>query len=321
MRISRLFLITALVLAAGSATAQPYPSKPIRFIVGFSAGSSIDVASRVILEEVRKKTGAVIVVENRPGALGSIATGVVVKAAPDGYTLMPSSSATHSSGPQLMKAVPYDPLKDFTQLAAIFRFDLLLMVSPNQPYKTVADLVAEGKKHPGKLNYGYGSATGQVAASAFSRAAGIETQGVAYKGQPLALNDLMGGQVNFVMVDVAATVPLVNSGKLLALGIASDKRSTIMPTVPTLAELGIKDVELSGWVGIAGPAGMFPEVVTWWTNQVTQALAQKEVVDRLHGMGLEPVTSGLSGEAFAQYVRQQYDVWGRHIRAAGIKPE
>lgn len=113
----------------------------------------------------------------------------------------------------------------------------------------------------------------------------------------------------------------MNSGKLLALGIASDKRSTIMPTVPTLAELGIKDVELSGWVGIAGPAGMFPEVVTWWTNQVTQALAQKEVVDRLHGMGLEPVTSGLSGEAFAQYVRQQYDVWGRHIRAAGIKPE
>ena len=321
MHISRLISTLTLSLAAASVSAQPYPSKPIRFIVGFSAGSSIDTASRLVLEEVRKRTGAVIVVENRPGALGTIATGAVAKAAPDGYTLMPSSSATHSSAPRLVKTVPYDALKDFTQIAAVFRFDLLLAVNPSQSFNTVADLVTYAKKNPGKLNYGYGSATGQVGASAFSRAAGIEAQGIAYKGQPLALNDLAGGQLNFVMADVAATVPLMNAGKLRVLGIASDKRSTIVPNIPTLAEVGIKDVELPGWVGFAGPAGMPADIVAWWTKHVTEALAQKDVVDRMRSMGLEPVTSGLSGEPFAKFVRQQYDVWGRHIQAAGLKPE
>ena len=126
---------------------------------------------------------------------------------------------------------------------------------------------------------------------------------------------------NFVMVDVGATLPLVNSGRLVALGISSAKRSTIVPNVPTLAEVGIKDVELSGWVGFAGPAGMPPGVTAWWAKQVTEALAQKEVADRMRGIGLEPVTSGLSGESFQQFARQQYEVWGRHIQAAGIKPE
>lgn len=312
----------ALCIATSSpAFSQAYPNKPIRVEIGFSAGSSIDIGPRIVIEEIRKRTGQVITVENRVGALGQIATDFTAKSAPDGYTLMASSSATHSSGPQLAKSLPYDALKDFTQLAAVFQFDLLVVASPTQPYKTLGELIAAGRSAPNKLNFGYGSATGQVAALAFTRAAGFQAQGVPYKGQPLALTDLMGGQLNFVAVDVGAALPLIQGGKLIALGIASEKRSTILPNVPTLAEAGVKDVELSGWVGIAGPAGMPKEVSAWWQKQVTEAMAQKDVADRMRAIGLEPVTNGLAGEPFAQFVRKQYDVWGRNIRAAGIQPE
>lgn len=319
MRPSFIFVASAaLLVGAAPASAQPYPAKPIRFVIGFPAGSSVDVVPRMVLEEIRKNTGATIVVENRPGALGTIGMDLVSKADPDGYTLLASASATHSSGPQLMKKPPaIDPIRGFTHIGGIFRFDVGVVVNPAQGYRSAQDLIEAARKNPDKLTFGYGSATGQVAAQAFLAAAGIRATGVSYKGQPPALVDLLGGQINFVAADIGVLVPHIKSGKLLGVGIASNRRSPIVPNVPTFAEAGVKDLELSGWVGVAGPAGLPNAVVDWWSKALTQAFANKALVEQIHGTGLEPETA--TGEAMQKLVRDQYEAWGKHIRAAKIE--
>lgn len=299
--------------------AQTYPSKPVRFVVGFPAGSTIDVVSRVVLEDIRKSSGANIVVENRPGALGMIAMESVARSPADGYTLAPNSSATNSSGPQLAKKAYFDPIKDFTHIGGLFRFDLMLVVNPARGFKTVQELIAEARREPGKLNFGYGSATGQVVAAAFNRAAGIQAVGIAYKGQPLAINDLLGGQVQYVTSDIGAVHSLLRAGKLAGLGIAAKQRSAIFPNVPTFAEAGLADVELAGWVGMAGPAGLPADIVAWWSKNIGAALAKKEITDHFRNIGVEPDSQPVA--AFNRFVGEQYEVWGRHIRAAGIEPE
>ena len=257
--------------------------------------------------------------EYKPGALGQIGTDFTAKAPPDGYTVMVSSSATHSSGAQLAKNLPYDPIRDFTHIGRLSRFDVALVVSPQQGFKTAGDLVAQARRQPGKISYGYGSGTGRVVAAAFARAAGIDVLAVPYKGQPPALTDLMGGQITFVTADVAVIMPFVKSGRLDAIGIASSKRSALLPNVPTLTEVGIRDVELAGWAGISGPANMAREAVTWWSTQMNRVLASKEHIERLHGLSLEGEPNSI--EEFNQFVRAQYQIWGQRIRDAGIPPE
>jgi len=259
------------------------------------------------------------VMEYKPGALGQIGTDFTAKAAPDGYTVMASSSATHSSGAQLAKNVPYDPIRDFTHIGRMSRFDVALVVNPQQGFKTAADLVAQARRQPGKISYGYGSGTGRVVAAAFARAAGIDVLAVPYKGQPPALTDLMGGQISFVTADLAVIMPLVKSGRLDAIGIASSKRSALLPNVPTLTEVGIRDVELAGWAGVSGPANMARDAVTWWSTQMNRVLASKEHIERLHALSLEGEPIGV--DEFNQFVRAQHQVWGQRIRDAGIQPE
>ena len=318
MRIRAFIAGLGLLISSGACLSQPYPNKPVRFIVGFAAGSSIENLTRLILDDISKRTDAVFVVEQRPGALGVIGLNAVAKAPPDGYTLMPSSSATHSSAPQLTKVATADPVKDFTHLGAIDRFDLMLVVNGASGVKTVEDLVSEAKTK--KLNYGYGSATGQVGGSAFVQAAGISGQvtGVPYKSQPLALTDLLGGQVQFATSDLPSVKALVQNGKLTALAVTGDKRSTLFPNVPTLTERGVK-AELIGWVGFAGPAGLPEEVRNWWQKNISITLNKPEIIEELKNRGVEPHL--LFGAAFERFVADQYQVWGRHIREAGLKPE
>ncbi|MFN0164473.1 MAG: Bug family tripartite tricarboxylate transporter substrate binding protein [Burkholderiales bacterium] len=318
MRISVIIVFVTALFGAPLAAAQSYPSKPIRFVIGFPAGSTVDVVPRMVLEEIRKNTGATILVDNRPGALGTIGMDLVTKAEPDGYMLLASASATHSSGPQLTKKPPaVDPIKGFTHIGGIFRFDVGVVVNPAQGYRNASDLIEAAKKNPDKLTFGYGSATGQVAAQAFLAAAGIRATGVSYKGQPPALVDLLGGQINFVAADIGVLVPHIRSGKLVGVGIASNRRSPIIPNVPTFAEAGVKDLELSGWVGVSGPAGLSPGVVDWWSKALTQAFSNKALVEQILGTGLEPETA--TGEAMQRLVREQFDAWGKHIRAAKIE--
>ena len=311
----------ALALPGGGALAQSaYPGRPVRFVVPFPAGSGTDTMSRMLLDEVRKAVpSATFVVENRPGALGAIGTAEVVRAAPDGYTVMMSSSATHSSGPQLVKKPAYDALKDFTHLARLATFDVAMLVAAGQPWKSVADVVADARRRPDALTYGYGSATAQVAAASFVRSAKQQVRGVPYKGQPPALTDLIGGQITFVMADLGVALPHVQSGRLLPIAVASPRRSSVLPAVPTFTELGIAEVELQGWVGVSGPAGLPPEVVDWWSRQVAAAAAGKDLADRLAGMSVEPAP--LPAAAMNEMVSTQFQVWGRRIRDAGIEPE
>lgn len=312
-------MLLSILFAPLLAVAQTYPDKPIRFVVAFPPGSGTDTVTRLYLEEIRKAANATFVVDNRPGALGQIGTDVVAKSSPDGYTVMISSSATHSSGPQLVKKLPYDVFKDFTHMALLAKFDVALVMTPNQPIRSVAQLIAEAKKKPGGLTFGYGSATAQVTASSFNRSAGLQVRGVPYKGQPLALNDLLGGQIDYVMVDLAAGMPHLRSGKLVALAIAAPKRSSILPAVPTFTELGVKDVELQGWVGVSGPAGLKRDVIDWWNRQVAQAATKKELLDKLTAIAFEP--DAIPVDAFNAFTRTQYDTWGARIRGAGIEPE
>ena len=310
---------SALSVTALPAAAQDYPAKPIRFIVPFPPGSGIDTMSRVLLDELRKNTGATFVVDNRAGAIGTIGADAAAKATADGYTIMVSSSATHSSGPQLLKSVPYDPIRDFTHMARLNTFDVAMMVNPTQGLKTLAEFVAEAKKYPDKLTYGYGSGTAQVIAAAFNRAAGVAVRAIPYKGQPLALNDLLGGQIHYVMADLAVSLPHARSGRLVALAVASPKRSVLLPDVPTFAELGVRDMELQGWVGIAAPAGVPNDVVQWWSRHTNGALARKEFLDRLTAIAVEGAPMPV--DQFNVWVREQLVTWGRRIKEAGIVAE
>jgi len=312
-------LAAAACLLAGAATAQQaYPNKPVKVVVPFAAGTSIDVVARIVLDEMRRTTGIVSVVDYRPGALGTIGMAAVAKSPPDGYTVTPASSATHSSGPQLVKNTPYDPVKDFTHLTPLVKFDLLLVVNASSNIQSIHDLVALAKSDPKAINYGYGSATSQVGASAVARALGMSAQGVPYKGQPLALNDLLASQVQFMVADTGVLYAQIKAGKLRPLGVLSDKRSSVVPDVPTLSEQGVK-VELQGWVGFAGPANMPREVVAWWERYVASALDSPDVAQRLRTLGFEPMH--MPGAAFNQYVASQLSTWSRHIKEAGIQPE
>ncbi len=315
-------LLTALLIALGlgqTASAQDYPAKPIRFVVPFPAGSGIDTMSRIMLDEIRKNSNATIVVEYKPGALGQIGTDFTAKAAPDGYTVMVSSSATHSSGPHLAKAPLYDALRDFTHIGRLSRFDVAMVVNPQQGYKSAQDLIADARRRPGKLSFGYGSGTAQVAAATFNRAAGIDVLGVPYKGQPPALTDLLGGQINFVMADLAVIMAQVKAGKLDAVAIASPRRSTFLPNVPTVGEIGLRNAELAGWTGFSGPANMNKDALAWWSTQMNRALASRELIERLNAISVEAEPNSI--DEFNLYVRAQHQVWGQRIRDAGITPE
>lgn len=311
---------TAVLAVQPSAAADGYPNKNIRFVIGFPAGSTIDNVSRVVLDSIRSKTGATIVIENKPGALGVLGVESVVKAAPDGYTMMPSSSATNSSGPYLSKAAQkFDTVNDLTHVARIVRFDIAIVTNPAQGYATAQDLIKAASARPKAIAYGYGSGTGQVAAAAFSRAANIDVLAVPYKGQPLAVNDLLGGQINFVASDLGAVLSQVRARSLNAVALASDARSRILPNVPTSKELGLADLNLAGWIGIAGPAKLPADVVQWWNTHLAAALAAPEVIERLKTMGIEPDL--LAGEPFQRFVRDQLLVWGKQIKSAGIEAE
>ena len=310
----------ASLLAAACAVAQPYPNKLIRFVVGFPAGSSIDVVSRIVLDDVHVRTGATLVIENRPGALGALGMDIVSRAVPDGYTLMPSSSATHSSGLHLARALQkLEPVSGLTHIARTVRFDIAVVTATSGPYRTARELIGSAKAKPQGLTYGFGSGTGQVSSAAFSHAAGIEVRPIPYKGQPAAVTDLLGGQIDFVSSDLGAVLAFLKQGTLTAVAVLAERRSPLLPSVPTAREAGLPAVVLGGWIGIDGPAKLPAEVTSWWTDQLRTTLAVAQVQEKLRAIGMEPAL--LAGEPFARFVEAEQERWGTHVRNAGIQSE
>lgn len=320
LRWKLLLLVAALALSPVAASAQTYPDRPIRFIVGFPPGSSIDVVSRIVLDDVSARTGAVFVIENRAGALGAISVQAVEKAAADGYTLMPSSSATHSSGPHLLRALQdLDPVANLSHVGRMVHFDIAVVTSASGPYANLKSLLDAARAQPNALTYGYGSGTGQVGGAAFSRAAAVDTRAISYKGQPAAVNDLIAQRIDFVASDLGAVMGFVQQGALRGIALLADKRSTILPEIPTVAELGIGNAVLGGWIGVDGPPALPPPIKAWWADQLQKSLSSAAVQDKARTIGME--ATPLFGEEFDKFVAAENNRWGEKVREAGIEAE
>lgn len=309
----------ALACLALPAVAQSGAGRPVAIVAPATAGSGTDLVARILAEELRAGTGGSYVVHNRPGASGILGSESVARAAPDGHTLLISSSASHSAAPSLFRKIPFDPIRDFTPVASLAQVPFLLVVAPSITAKSAKELAEQGRANPGKLTYAYGSTTSQIAAATFAGMAGFAALPVPYKSQPPALNDLLAGQVSFMFIDVAVGAPFVKSGRLRALAVTSGRRTSHFPELPTLAEAGFPGADMVAWMGVSAPAGTPADVVARLNAGIAKALANPAVQARLAGLGYETWTT--TPQEFSEFVTAQLAVWAQLIRRAGIEAE
>ncbi len=279
------------VLLAGAltlASAQTFPTKPVRLIVPFPPGTGTDVAARVVAQKLQASLGQSFVVENRPGAGGSIGAMEVVRAAPDGYTLLFSSNSALSSNVALLKTMPYDPGKDLTPIAGVGITTLALMVKPEHPARNVREFIAWVKQRPGKVSAGYGSSSAQVPIAMLNKGAGLDVLSVAYKGIPLAVTDVIGGTLDFAFVDIGNAIAQSKGGTLRALAVVTEKRHALVPDWPPMAEV-LPGFDVSGWVAVAGPAGMSPRIVDTLNAAISAAANSPEARQTLGKAGFAPL--------------------------------
>ena len=302
--------------------AQPlgYPARPIRMIAPSSAGGPVDVIARALAISLGDMLGQQIVVDNRAGAAGLIGAEIVAKAAPDGYTLLMGFSGPLAIVPHLVKQVPYDTNRDFTPITLAASAPYVLLVHPSLPVKSVKDLVDLAKAQPGKLLFASGG-TGvgiHMAGELLNLAAGIKITHVPYKGAGPGMTALLAGEVNMMFNGLSAALPQVKAGRLRALAVGGDKRSALLPDLPTVAESGLQ-FNTSGWYGVLGPAGLPRTLVMKLRSDTLRALAAPETRDRMTALAVE--TIGSTPEVFAALLKQEYAQWGKVVKAAGIKTQ
>lgn len=299
-------------------SAQTFPARPITIVIGSTAGSATDGLARAVAAEVGKETGQSVIVENRAGAFGSIAAQQVARAQPDGYTVFMTTNTTQSANPHLLKKLSYDPLKDFAPVALLAKGPLLLVVNPKLGVNSIAELVALAKRQPGKLNYGSGSSSAQVATELFQQMTGTKFNYVPYKANPPAVIDLIAGQTDLMIVDLATTVPQVKAGKLKALGLSSPARLSLMPGVPAISE-SLPGYEFGYWNALYAPAGTPAPVVQKLNALMRNAMQTTAVRNVAEQSGMEVALS--SPEEMNRFQIAEYERWGKIIKAAGIQPE
>ena len=320
MRIARTLVALAAVFWAAAAAAQAWPSKPVRVVVPFTAGSATDILARTFAQKLQEFWGQSVIVDNRPGAGGTIGTGIVAKSPPDGYTLLVHSAA-YAVNPSIYPDLPFDTLKDFVEIAPLGGQPNVLVVAPASGIKSVSDLIAQAKAKPGQFNYGSagtGSGT-HMNAEKFKLATGIDAVHVPYKGTPEALTDTMAGRVTYFFSPISAALPQVKEGRLVALGVSSAQRSSILKDVPTIAESGLPAFDYNLWVGLFGPAGMPPELVDRISKDVQRALGSTEIKERLASLGAEPMP--MTPAEFRAFTRNDFEVSAKIVKAAGIKAQ
>ena len=316
-------LSAALALACGATLAQApaaWPSQPLNFVVSQSAGGSIDIAARLIGQRLGNPLGQAVVIDNRAGANGMIA-GEAVARATDGHTFLMTSPSALTINQHIYKKVPYETLRDFTPVTQTTSISFLLVVNAASPYKSVAELVSAAKAKPGAVRYasaGIGNQS-QLAAELLADAAGVDFLHVPYKGEAPAINDLLGGQVDFIFGTMPALLAQVKAGKLRALAVGQPQRSAAAPEVPSMAEAGYPAVAVSGWTAIVAPAGTPAPVVKRLQEEVAKVLAQPDVRETLSKAGADPV--GSSPEQFGAFIRSETVKWGLAVKRAGITPE
>ncbi|MFZ9543263.1 MAG: Bug family tripartite tricarboxylate transporter substrate binding protein [Hylemonella sp.] len=308
-----------LALVATLACAQDYPSKPIRMIVPLTAGSGADIAGRIVAKHLSEAWKQPVVVENRPGAGGQIGTQAVVKAEPDGYTLL-VQSASHAANPAIYKSLPYDPLKDLIDVAFLGITPYVMVTAKGGSYPTLKALIDEAKAKPGAIPFasaGVGSST-HLAAEYFAQSAGVKMLHVPYKGSPEAIQDSMAGRTSFYMAPINTVVGQMKEGKLAALGVSSKDRSAVMPEVPTLSEQGLRGFDITLWFGMWAPAGTPAAIVNKINGQVTSIMQSPEVREQFAKLGIAPTT--MKPDEFARFVRDQISTNQRIVKSADIQP-
>jgi tripartite-type tricarboxylate transporter receptor subunit TctC len=308
-------LIAASMASQAQTPSQAWPERPVRLVVPFPAGGATDLVARVIAQRVSRDIGQQVIIDNKAGAGGTIGSAEAAKAAPDAYTLLLTTSSTHAISPHLMPKLPYDPLKDFTPVAHLADAASVLLVTQSLPVKTVAELIAYAKKHPGELNYA-SSGNGTIVhltTEAFKAQAGIFMTHVPYKGTALAIPDVVAGSVQVLIDSIPSGMPHVKSGRLRALAVTGEKRSALAPELPTIAEAGLPGFSSVTWFGLYAPRGMGADLVARVHDAFEKAVHAPDVVESLARLGVEAAPTG-SPAQFAVMVSADSQRWARIIR-------
>jgi tripartite-type tricarboxylate transporter receptor subunit TctC len=319
MKIVHIMAACAFAVLSAPAPAQEYPSRAIRFVVPFTAGSATDALARVLGQNLNTTLGWTIVVENNAGASGQTAAASVARAAPDGYTVFVTSNTTHAANANLFKKLTYDPVADFEPVTRLGNITLALAVHPSVPAANVGELIAYGKANPGKLSFGAGSTSARMASEMLKARAGFDMLHVPYRANPLAVADLLGGQISLVFADISTTLPQIRAGKVRGLGVSSLTRTELAPELPTMVEAGIPDFEMIGWFAAFVPAKTPKPVVDKLNGAIRTAVDDKSVKAALLTAGIEPVTS--TPDELRAYVVSETRKWAEIVKAAGIEPE
>ena len=309
----------AALLFAGSALAQAYPGKPIRLVVGYSAGGGNDLIARIVAARLQEKLGQPIVVDNKPGAQSIVAAEIVTKAPADGYTLLVAPSGPMTINPAVYAKLPYDPAKDFAPISLLAEFPLLLVVGADQPIKSVRELIDYGRAHPDKANYASSATPFQLAAELFNQRTGSKFQHIPYRGSGDAAQAVASGQVLMTIADTGPISGPLAAGKLRALAITTDKRDAAFPAVPTLGEAGVPDMVISLWTGLVAPVGTPAGIVALLNKAIAETLAMPEVRAALVKIAVEPRST--TPQQYRDLIARDAARWKAVAAAANIKLE
>ena len=308
----------AVALATAASAQAPYPNRNITLVLPFAAGSGTDTTTRLIGKEVGTALGVGMVIENKAGANGSIAASYVARSAPDGYTLFVTTNTTHSANPYLLKTMTYDPMKDFTPIARTGDLPFMLVINPEIPANSVAELIALAKKEPGKYSYASGSSSAIVSGATFARLAGLDLLHVPYKSSPPALTDVIAGRVSMMFVDVPTGLPHVKAKALKALAVTTKRKSALLPELPTMDET-VKGFDITSWQGWLGPANMPKDMVVKLNAEIRKVIERPDIKSQLAERGMEAFSG--SPEEFEAFLKEQLVLWEKLIADAGIEKQ
>jgi tripartite-type tricarboxylate transporter receptor subunit TctC len=321
MIVNRRFAIAAIACAAafGAAAQSSYPERPITFVVPFAAGSATDQLARALGQAVTADTRQPVIVDNKPGANSFIGAQLAAKGSKDGYTVFITTNTTQAANEHLFKKLPYDPVKDFEPVTLLSSGGQIMVVNNNLPVANVQDFIKLAKSKPGKLSFGWGSSSSRIAVELFKQMTGTDIVSVPYKSNPPAVTDLIGGQIDVMITDMATGLPQVKSGKLKALGVSTTKRTPLAPELPTIGEAGVKGYEMSFWFAAYVPAGTPPAVVNRLNEILVKANKSDIVTNFYQHNGFEATTS--TPEQLRKFQADESRKWGKIVTAAGIEKE
>ena len=308
---------TMFLAVCGIARAETYPSRRITVIVPFAAGSGTDSVARIVTQRLAEMLSAIIVVENRPGASGSIGATAAARSAPDGYTLFFGGTSTHAANPSLLKSIQYSPKEDFAPIARLGQFPYILVIDPALKAKNVGELLALAKHKPGSLSFAYANALGQLAGEMFKRRAGIDIQAVPYKSSPEGITDVVAGRVSMMFTDMTPALPLTRSGQLRALATITPDLSALFSELPSMQEQGLDFRNLSAWTGLFAPKNAPQEVVEKLSESLRQILTDPAVRQRLAEIGFE--AQWIAPKEFAERLAADIELWATLTKEAGIE--